>query len=838
MAEFNQREYQTVLLGALLHDVGKFMNRGESVRRKHPLFSADYVSTDAFKKLTKDEWIDLELLKTLVQRHHEYFKMPDELLVQKIDDSQTRALAYIVSRADTYSSGERLDEEPSELDFRNARLRSILTRVNIGKGEPTPQYYNLRQLLPESVFPVPEDELTQLGHYYDKLHDEFGRDFARFSPDSFDALFNGYLSLFEEFLWCVPSDTRDKYNDISLYDHLSTTSAIAACLYQYHSSDFDEKSITDDDQEKCMLVGGDLSGIQKFIFEIGSTNPKKLSKILRGRSFYLSLLTEVASLKILRRLNLPISCRIMNAGGRFVLLVPNTPSVKEEIKKLKEDIGLWFYRIFLGKLSLNMAWDITLSKDDFTSERFSKKQKELSNALELSKRKRFSSILISAYYESLREPMKEAFETLQKDGEACEFCKIYPKVEGKTRCQTCLDSEDIGESLVSKPLAYFYEDSREGGINIMGYTVSFKDNGNDWVLLERIGDGGGQENKGYIKRHISNYIPEKEEGDIDLENEKPDDGNTLCRYCESPCKIEGDIEGDKGEKIPPRKDLVSEHLTFQCMSSDTRRANAGKGVNHLAVVKADVDDLGFIFSEGLGDAFSISRYASLSRMLNYFFTGWLTNEIKKNHRMTYTVYAGGDDLLLIAPWEDALNLGSKIGIRFKSYVGGNPNISISMGINLMRPNSPVGLATEGAEENLEKSKEDREKNRLTVFSTTVKWDEFTRLKGFMEILNNAFNDEDEKVNASFLYRMLKYHEMYKGFAKNNIVEGLKFHSAMSRDVRRNIERKDKYGNILNLELINRLRPLYEVGDGFDRELMNNLRIPVFWTLYKNRGGTK
>jgi hypothetical protein len=148
------------------------------------------------------------------------------------------------------------------------------------------------------------------------------------------------------------------------------------------------------------------------------------------------------------------------------------------------------------------------------------------------------------------------------------------------------------------------------------------------------------------------------------------------------------------------------------------------------------------------------------------------------------------------------------------------------------------LATEGTEENLEKSKESKEKNKLTVFSTTVKWDEFNRLKGFMDSLNNAFNDEDEKVNASFLYRMLKYHEMYKSFAEKDLIEGLKFHSTMSRDVRRNIERRDKHGNILNPELINILQPLYEIGDTFDKALMNNLKIPIFWTLYKNRGGAK
>ena len=215
---------------------------------------------------------------------------------------------------------------------------------------------------------------------------------------------------------------------------------------------------------------------------------------------------------------------------------------------------------------------------------------------------------------------------------------------------------------------------------------------------------GGQEinkNEGFIRRYISNYIPETKEGLIDLNNEHPEEGNTLCRYCGNPCKLEKDSE----ENIPIRKQLVAKYLTFQCISASATRGNNGKGVDHLAVIKADVDDLGFIFSNGLGEAFSISRYASLSRMLNYFFTGWLIEEIREKFPMAYTVYAGGDDLLLIAPWEDALKLGWQIGMKFKSYVGGNTNVTISMGINLMRPGSPVKLATKGADDNLKISKE-------------------------------------------------------------------------------------------------------------------------------------
>ncbi len=843
MNERQKREYQTVVLAGLLHDIGKFLNRAD-VRRKHPFFSADYVSSGEFKERLSEHWIDLDLLKILVQRHHEYFKMPDELLVQKIDDPYTRALAYIVSRADSYSSMERIDEEPSELDFKNARLMSILTRVvkkEKEAGRPIPQYYNIQRLSPKVAFPFSINELSQLRDNYEKLHNEFGKSFLNFMPKDYHSLFNGYLSLFEEFLWCVPSDTRDKYNDVSLYDHLSTSSAIAACLYQYHYGNLNEKEIKNDNIDKFMLIAGDLSGIQKFIFEIGSSNPKKLSKILRGRSFYLSLLTEVASIKILKRLDLPMSCRIMNAGGRFVLIVPNTPFAKEEVCKLKNEIDTWFYQRFLGKLSLNIAYGVTLSGEDFSSKNFSQKYKELGQKVELSKKKRFLDIVMSNE-RMIGSAMEKAFVSFQEKG-VCEFCKIYPKHGVKERCQMCIDSERLGEGLISQPFLYFYYGEGRGEFDLMGYSLSFKNKGNDWILLEKIGDEESNKNEGFIRRYISNVIPEKKKGDIDLNNEHSEE-DTLCRYCGNPCKLEGSSE----ENIPAREQLVAKYLTFQCISASSRRENSGKGVDHLAVIKADVDDLGFIFSYGLGDAFSISRYASLSRMLNYFFTGWLIEEIREKFPMTYTVYAGGDDLLLIAPWEDALKLGCQIGMKFKSYVGGNPNITISMGINLMRPGSPVKSATKGADDNLDKSKEvegaddnlDKPeevdgKNSITVFNTTVKWDEFPVLEKFMSVLNDAINEEDAKVNTAFLYRLLKYHEMHL-LSENGIIEGLKFHSLMTRDVRRNIEKKDKQGNVTNQRFLDILRPLYIVGTEFNKALMNNLKIPVFWTLYKNRGG--
>jgi hypothetical protein len=65
----NSREYRTVVLAGLLHDIGKLLQRGTfgsiDIRGKYPKISVDFVSafSDCF-----DLVADISLLKTLVQK--------------------------------------------------------------------------------------------------------------------------------------------------------------------------------------------------------------------------------------------------------------------------------------------------------------------------------------------------------------------------------------------------------------------------------------------------------------------------------------------------------------------------------------------------------------------------------------------------------------------------------------------------------------------------------------------------------------------------------------------------------------------------------------------------
>ena len=243
--------------------------------------------------------------------------------------------------------------------------------------------------------------------------------------------------------------------------------------------------------------------------------------------------------------------------------------------------------------------------------------------------------------------------------------------------------------------------------------------------------------------------------------------------------------------------------------------------------------MGLIFSRGLKEQLSITRIAALSRMLNMFFSGYIPREVKRGRGYVYVVYAGGDDFVLIGPWEEGIEFAIKIEQRFREFVGMNSNITFSQGISLMRPRSPVPRAVQSAEENLGISKS-AGRNRLTLFDTTVEWKDMKPLTEYKDFLNGEIEDETSRMKRSFLYRLLIYQKLFLQSEEGKI-ESLKFHSLMNYDVRRNIEKKNKKGEVINPETIERLGKLYRIIGHIDKKLMKNLKIPIFWTLYRNRG---
>src|SRR5208337_5090348 len=69
--------------------------------------------------------------------------------------------------------------------------------------------------------------------------------------------------------------------------------------------------------------------------------------------------------KILTELNLPGSCNLTSAGGKFIIIAPNVEEVKDRLSALYAEISEWLLEEFSGELSLIMDWAIELQGDDF-----------------------------------------------------------------------------------------------------------------------------------------------------------------------------------------------------------------------------------------------------------------------------------------------------------------------------------------------------------------------------------------------------------------------------------------------------------------------------------------
>lgn len=108
-----------------------------------------------------------------------------------------------------------------------------------------------------------------------------------------------------------------------------------------------------------LFVGGDLSGIQKFIYNITS---KKAMMSLKGRSAYLRKYTDEVCGRILSLPEIPSNpkdieeMKIYCSGGKFYLQVPDTPSIRKSIDELKHHVETELWEEHRGQLAINIAY--------------------------------------------------------------------------------------------------------------------------------------------------------------------------------------------------------------------------------------------------------------------------------------------------------------------------------------------------------------------------------------------------------------------------------------------------------------------------------------------------
>jgi len=750
-------------LGGFFQDIGKFMQRAHGAVRhmdpqpraresvilppdghggythKHVLWTEAFFHWMEQEGLHFPAGIDRDRVRDMAVFHH----LPDA----------NGAWGWLAAEADRLSSG--MDRKPRDYEtaeteaehkgwdaFIKTPLRSIFGSVDLGLGDPPPCQQPLEELIPDDrLLPVAKLEAGDYQARYLLLWRDFTAEFkALCALDNIELFCEGLLSLSERFTFAIPSSTVD-VPDVSLHDHNRTVAAIAACLHRWHAANGtldDEKAIRDRSAEKFYLLAGDLSGIQHTLFLLASQQVKGVNKILRARSFLLGMTVEAAALRCRREFGLPAFNLIQNAGGRFVLLLPALPEVREKVAALQVELDGWLGERYLGELALNLALSPPFGGNGLQANQFSKVQAQLNRALDTAK----------------QQPLrycKTGVWTVDYEQEECTACGKRPArhQDGDARrCEVCHDEHRVGGWLPKVGAVSWHALQPRSG----DWAVELP--GQLWLALHeepprsatgllggfRLYRGQQDTSAGsWPLRFVAAYVPRLLEG----ETHHP----LYARL------------SDEAQEAAVGDLKTFEHLAQDALELDRDGSPLGKPF--LAVLKADVDRLGFLFGFGLRDPndskkdrATLSRYASLSRMLDLFFTGYLQERLRRDYPQTYTVYAGGDDLLLIGPWRQMMALATDLREKFRRYVGGNPNITLSAGLALCKANQPLNRTVWEAEERLEQAK-DSGRDRVSLLDEQpVHWDDWPALLRQAETLNEWLRAG--WLNTALVYKVLRF----------------------------------------------------------------------------------
>ncbi len=780
-----------LIWGGLLHDVGKVIYRQGDDRRKHSQSGYDYLKEEAH--------IEDGTVLDCVRYHH-----ADALKDAKITKD---SLAYIVYIADNIASAaDRRKNDAKDMGFEiSMPLQSVFNILNCNEEE---KYYQPKTLDPKDRINYPTAEKKAFDEaFYTKVKMNLTDNLR--GVEWTQEYINSLLEVLEANLSYIPSSTaKNEMADISLFDHLKLTAAVASCILGF----LDEKGITDYREALCqrgqefyeekafLLYCLDISGIQDFIYTITS---KHALKTLRTRSFYLEIMMEHIIDCLLQKMHLSRANLIYSGGGHCYILLPNTQKAKRFLEEYLADLGQWFLQTFqislciaggYAECSSNMFKNVPSGSYDqiFTiiSEQIQKKKNHRYSASDIRRLNGWE------YGDYTRE---------------CKVCKKIAKVNEDGVCPTCHAIEQFSKYILFGD--YF--------------TVSYKKS--EGALL----------------------LP----GDYYLTSDSYD---TLVK------KMEQDdffVRAYSKNKMVTGKHVATKLWTGDYTDRKTFEEYARKadGIDRIGILRADVDNLGQAFVSGFENPknhnryVSLSRTAALSRQLSLFFKlhinrileegGFSLRQNVSQPRKATICYSGGDDLFIAGAWNDIIGLAIDIRRSFEKFTQGT--LTLSAGIGIYAPGYPISAIAGEVAELEEQSKTLPGKNAITLLPDgfthdiaadsgkilqisdgTYQWQEFEQ-----EVLQEKFRhisqffDNSEDRGKHFLYHLLELIRN-KG-EKINFARYVYILSRLEPEMTASKEQKESY-----LAFSKKMYQWYQGKEADCRQLKTAITIYVYLTREK------
>ena len=849
-----------ISLAAMCHDIGKFVQGcfpvdKEYIKRNEPLFQPVFkgrythihaLYTAAFIEFNKDLFPDQLFSKDL--------GLDNFLNLAAMHHKPETPMQWIITEADRLSSGWDRDEflQGEEIQikhFKSTRLVSILEQLdplNEKKFDSLQDFkyeYGLKPISARNIFPQKRGESNNPKDY-DILFENFKKALSSLAhkKENIELWMQHFESIFQKYTFFVPAARTGKViPDVSLYHHSKTTASIATALYLYHlkTNTLEEKYIKDELLEKFLIIAGDFYGIQKFIFSRAGEEAHHRSKLLRGRSFAVSLFCDLAADYLCREIELSPYSVILNSAGKFYIIAPNIPESIERINSVEEIINNWLIKNTYGETWIGIS--ITKARPkDFEANNFVHLWQKVQNNLQNKKFTRFEPYkyckVFNLYLDEFNNDLKHPLCPLCGKRPSCKETEndplLYKKEQGSC-CKLCRDHVMLGTNLVKNYRIAIFLD-----IN----SKELKDPNKH--LVEPI---FGRYQVAFVSGKLNEFAKKGtliKLWEVNLINNEdvPEEVTFMPLNGYVPVYTEEDLHDERlliGKKTEKKKleliDAIKEKqpktLTHISLKSLEKRDNAFFGIDALGILKADVDDLGLLFGAGLPESrFTISRLHAMSLMFNNFFSIYLPYKLKTDSRFDqiYTVFAGGDDLFLIGPWDSILDLCYMLNEEFSQYCCKNENIHLSAGISFTKSNVPVDIMAKTTEENLEQAKEGG-KDSICVFGRVVKWSEFKELLEKEKIIKT--NMDNKIFSMGMLYRLNEFIQMAekekallkKSKIKITDVHNLKWRALLQYTFSRNIKTDEE----LKKELIILFVGLIQKHRG-------DMIIPLWKVLYKSR----
>lgn len=700
-----KKEKIDLFYGALLHDIGKVIQRATGERKKHALVGADWF----------DEIADNQVISDQIRYHMANYQS---------DKLGNDHLAYITYIADNIASGvdRRQSNEESDEDA-SAKIWDTYTNqadiFNVFGAQTDKRYFKptVLNLKSEPNFASETYEPFSKGDYaaiVTRIKNELAE--FEFNQAQIDSL----LNLFEATLSFVPSSTNTKeIADISLAEHSRLTAAFALAIYDYledkgrhnYKEDLFTKASAFYEEEAFLLASFDLSGIQDFIYNIATSGA---AKQLKARSLYLDFMSEYLADSLLDKLGLNRANLLYVGGGHAYFVLANTEKLVETLVQFEKDFNQFLLANFQTRLYVAFGWESFAAKDIMSELNSPESYRQVYQKAS----RMISEKKISRYdYQTLM--------LLNRGGKSSE-----------RECEICHSVEN----LVS------YHDQKVCDICRGLYQFSKEIAHDHFIITENEGLPIGP--NACLKGIAFEKLSHEEFSRVYVKND----------YKAGTVKATHVFVGDY---------QCDEIYNYAALSKNENGLGIKRlAVVRLDVDDLGAAFMAGFSQQGNGQYSTLSRSATFSRSMSLFFKVYI-NQFASDKKLSI-IYAGGDDVFAIGSWQDIIAFTVELRQNFIKWTNGKLTLSAGIGLFADKTPISLMAHQTGELEEAAKGNE-KDSISLFSSDYTFKFDQFITnvYDDKLEQIRYFFNHQDER-GKNFIYKLIELLRNYESEEKMNV----------------------------------------------------------------------